>query len=48
MSKDWRDEAECIDDALATNQDIGVRGGLSPNERRALKRRRANEQRRAQ
>lgn len=30
--------AECLDDALATNDRYGIRGGLSERERRALKR----------
>ena len=33
--------AECLDFALATNQDSGIWGGLSEEERRVIRRRRA-------
>lgn len=36
---------ECLDFALASNQDSGIWGGLSEEERRAIRRRRAAEQR---
>ncbi|MBA3605624.1 MAG: WhiB family transcriptional regulator [Acidimicrobiia bacterium] len=38
---------ECLDFALATNQDSGVWGGLSEEERRVIRRRRAAARRRA-
>lgn len=38
---------ECLDFALATNQDSGIWGGLSEEERRVIRRRRAAEQRAA-
>ncbi len=38
---------ECLDFALATNQDSGIWGGLSEDERRAIRRRRAAAQRAA-
>lgn len=34
-------KAECVEYALANNEDIGVWGQLDPHERRELKRRRA-------
>ena len=40
---DVRDE--CLDWAMSTNQDAGVWGGLSEDERRALKRRNARARR---
>lgn len=39
--------SECLDFALATNQDSGIWGGLSEEERRVIRRRRAAEQRAA-
>lgn len=38
---------ECLDFALESNQDSGIWGGLSEEERRAIRRRRAAEQRAA-
>lgn len=38
---------ECLDFALASNQDSGIWGGLSEEERRAIRRRRAAAQRAA-
>lgn len=38
---------ECLDFALATNQDSGIWGGLSEEERRVIRRRRAAAQRSA-
>lgn len=38
---------ECLDFALETNQDSGIWGGLSEEERRAIRRRRAAEARAA-
>lgn len=38
---------ECLDFALASNQDSGVWGGLSEDERRAIRRRRAGARRAA-
>jgi WhiB family redox-sensing transcriptional regulator len=39
--------SECLDFALATNQDSGIWGGLSEEERRVIRRRRAAAQRAA-
>ena len=39
---------ECLDDALATHDKWGVRGGMSPNERRVEARRRRREGRSAE
>jgi WhiB family transcriptional regulator, redox-sensing transcriptional regulator len=39
--------SQCLDFALATNQDSGIWGGLSEEERRVIRRRRAAEQRAA-
>lgn len=39
--------SECLDFALATNQDSGIWGGLSEEERRVIRRRRAAAQRSA-
>ncbi len=36
-----RARLECLDFALSTNQDSGVWGGLSEEERRAIRRQRA-------
>jgi WhiB family redox-sensing transcriptional regulator len=38
---------ECLDFALATNQDSGIWGGLSEEERRVIRRRRTADQRAA-
>jgi WhiB family redox-sensing transcriptional regulator len=38
---------ECLDFALATNQDSGIWGGLSEDERRVIRRRRTADQRAA-
>lgn len=37
--------AECLDYALATNQDSGIWGGLSEEERRSIRRQRRNQRR---
>ena len=39
--------SECLEFALATNQQAGIFGGLSEDERRSLRRRRARERRKA-
>jgi WhiB family transcriptional regulator, redox-sensing transcriptional regulator len=39
--------SQCLDFALATNQDSGIWGGLSEEERRVIRRRRAAAQRAA-
>ena len=38
---------ECLDYALATNQDSGIWGGLTEDERRQIRRRRAAQRQRA-
>ena len=47
VCRECRVSGDCLDFALETNQDSGIWGGLSEDERRAIRRKRAAEMRAA-